>query len=423
VGAVRDHLDRFGDALPVVVTFSDDLDLVAAHRRHLDVDFPVLADRDLALYRALGIGRGSVRDVWSPGTLATYARLLGSGRRLQRPTEDTRQLGADAVIDRSGRLVRAWRPSSPDARPPMTDLIAAVAAVDDWQPPAPAREHEGVTSPDGAHGDREPVDRRVGGDTVDVAADLAALGLPTDRTFLERWDGFSAEQILDAIDRGFVSGEQFAPWVGTDADIAEVHELAPLEHLEVDPAAVLAQLRSGATPAEIAFSVESGLKITKVQSWIRRGLSATAAHDWSAAGFSAKETARWAEVVADPDVAVTLLELGFDPAAAAAQVPEDGWTRSTVRRHVALLAGADVDSAVTWAATSLPDRKLRAWVESGVAAAEAEAWRSHGFGPRAAADWAVSSFAPAEAEAWRRADVSPEVAARRRAAGARPPAT
>ena len=42
---MRDHLDRFGDALPVVVTFSDDLDLVAAHRRHLDVDFPVLADR------------------------------------------------------------------------------------------------------------------------------------------------------------------------------------------------------------------------------------------------------------------------------------------------------------------------------------------------------------------------------------------
>lgn len=124
--AVRDHLDQLGDALPVVITFSDDPRRLAAYRRHLDIDFPVLADVDRVLYDLLGAGRGSIRQVWSPGTLAMYARLLRRGRRLNTPTEDTRQLGADAVIDRDGRLHRLWLPHSPDTRPSIEAIIEVV---------------------------------------------------------------------------------------------------------------------------------------------------------------------------------------------------------------------------------------------------------------------------------------------------------
>ena len=67
--AVRDHLDQLGAALPVVVTFTDDPRRLAAYREHLDVTFPVLADVDRVLYDLLGAGRGSIRKVWSPGTL------------------------------------------------------------------------------------------------------------------------------------------------------------------------------------------------------------------------------------------------------------------------------------------------------------------------------------------------------------------
>jgi len=127
--AVRDHLGQLGDALAVVITFAQDPSQLAAYHRHLDVQFPILADVDRELYRLLGVGRGSVRDVWSPGTIATYARLMRRGRRLRWPTGDTRQLGADAVIARDGRLHRLWLPSGPDHRPPMADVIAAVASV------------------------------------------------------------------------------------------------------------------------------------------------------------------------------------------------------------------------------------------------------------------------------------------------------
>jgi len=127
--AVRDHLDQLGDALPVVITFADDPGRLAVYRQHLKIPFPVLADTDRVLYQLFGAGRGSIRDVWSPGTIAMYARLMRRGRRLHRPVDDTRQLGADAVIDRAGRLYRLWLPPGPDHRPAIIELARAIASV------------------------------------------------------------------------------------------------------------------------------------------------------------------------------------------------------------------------------------------------------------------------------------------------------
>ena len=122
---MRDHLGSFGDAVIVVVTFAAPARL-AAYREHLAVPFPIVSDVDRRLYRLLGAERGGMRQVWSRGTIRTYARLLRSGRRLSWPTEDIRQLGADAVVGRDGRLRFLALPSSPDARPPVADLVAAL---------------------------------------------------------------------------------------------------------------------------------------------------------------------------------------------------------------------------------------------------------------------------------------------------------
>jgi peroxiredoxin len=130
VVAVRDHRHQLDATLPVVITFADDPARLAAYKSYLKIDFPVLADVDRVLYRTFGAGRGSLRRVWSPGTMVMYARLLRRGRRLSSPTEDTRQLGADAVIDRDGRLHRLWLPDSPDARPHIDEIIGAVRDLD-----------------------------------------------------------------------------------------------------------------------------------------------------------------------------------------------------------------------------------------------------------------------------------------------------
>lgn len=123
--AVRNHLDQFADATIVVVTFAAP-ERLDAHRDHLAIPFTIVTDVDRRLYRLLGAERGSNRQIWSFGTLRMYAGLLLRGRHLRKPTEDIHQLGADAVIGRDGRLRYLSLPSTPDARPPVSDLIAAL---------------------------------------------------------------------------------------------------------------------------------------------------------------------------------------------------------------------------------------------------------------------------------------------------------
>ncbi len=123
--AVRDQLDKFGDATIAVVTFAAQ-ERLAAYRDYLALPFTVVTDTDLRLYHLFGAERGGNRQIWSWGTVRMYARLAMRGRRIRRPTEDMHQLGADAVVGRDGRLRYLSLPSTPDARPPVSELIAAL---------------------------------------------------------------------------------------------------------------------------------------------------------------------------------------------------------------------------------------------------------------------------------------------------------
>jgi peroxiredoxin len=123
--AVREQLDRFGDAIVAVVTFAAP-ERLAEYRSHLDLPFTVASDVDRSLYAALGVGRGTRRQVWSVGTIRLYARLLRQGRRLTWPTEDISQLGADVVVGRDGRIRYISRPSTPAGRASVDELIDAL---------------------------------------------------------------------------------------------------------------------------------------------------------------------------------------------------------------------------------------------------------------------------------------------------------
>jgi hypothetical protein len=110
----------------ILIGFSPPAPL-AAIARHLGWPGPVLTDPHRVLYRRLGIGRAPLWQVYSPGTLAIYAAALARGHRLARPVEDTRQLGADAIMI-NGVVRRLWRPRSPDDRPAAAEVIAATRA-------------------------------------------------------------------------------------------------------------------------------------------------------------------------------------------------------------------------------------------------------------------------------------------------------
>lgn len=99
---------------------------LAAIVRHDGWRGRVLADAPRELYRRLGAGRGHWWRVYSPGTLLTYARSVRAGRPLPRAEEDTRQLGADAVVV-DGTVVHLWLPRTPNDRPCAVEVLAAAA--------------------------------------------------------------------------------------------------------------------------------------------------------------------------------------------------------------------------------------------------------------------------------------------------------
>lgn len=99
-------------------------DRLAALGRHLQWPGPVLSDQPRRLYAALGLGRAPLWRVYSPRTLVTYARAVLRREKLRPPVEDTRQLGADALVV-DGTVVRLWRPRAPDDRPEAAEVLAA----------------------------------------------------------------------------------------------------------------------------------------------------------------------------------------------------------------------------------------------------------------------------------------------------------
>jgi peroxiredoxin len=126
---VSDRLDEFGDAAVMLITFTRPRNL-HGFRRQLNLSYPVLADETRVAYRAYELGRGGWRQVWGLQTLRAYRRLLRSGQRLRVPTQDTRQLGGDFVVDRAGLVAYTYRSRRPDDRPTVDDLIAAVRDAD-----------------------------------------------------------------------------------------------------------------------------------------------------------------------------------------------------------------------------------------------------------------------------------------------------
>jgi hypothetical protein len=120
VHGIADELAAVG-VEPVAVGFSPP-EALASLADHLAWPFPFLSDVDRVLYRRLGLGRAPLKDVYTPATMAVYAKAAARGEKVAKPVEDTRQLGGDALaVAGVARVV--LRPSSPDDRPDVADLL------------------------------------------------------------------------------------------------------------------------------------------------------------------------------------------------------------------------------------------------------------------------------------------------------------
>lgn len=105
-----------------IVSFSAS-PLVMAWLQETGAPFPVLLDRDRAVYRAYGLERswlrsGNLRTMWR------YVRLIAAGRQWRGIQDDPAQLGGDFVVDSTGIVRLAYRSYDPTDRPPVSELLS-----------------------------------------------------------------------------------------------------------------------------------------------------------------------------------------------------------------------------------------------------------------------------------------------------------
>ena len=108
-----------------VVTFQGGV-LVDEYIRETGINWPIMPDKSLELYRAYGMGRGSWWDIWGPATWGAYLKLLFRGHRLEKPAADVNQLGGDVLIDPQGIVQLHHVGKGPADRPAVSELIDLV---------------------------------------------------------------------------------------------------------------------------------------------------------------------------------------------------------------------------------------------------------------------------------------------------------
>lgn len=114
----------------MLVSFSDRAKVDAYTNSH-QLPFPVLVDSDRVIYRAYGLGRAPAADIWNRQTARRYLQIIRSNglTGLRRPSEDTRQLGGDFIIDVDGTLAYGYWSQGPADRPSVDELTAALEGL------------------------------------------------------------------------------------------------------------------------------------------------------------------------------------------------------------------------------------------------------------------------------------------------------
>jgi AhpC/TSA antioxidant enzyme len=122
--AQAEEIERL-DLAVLVITFEARA-LAEMYVREIGLAWPLLVDTSRAVYRAYGMPRGGLWEIWSPASWGTYLDLMRKGRRLRLPTGDMYQLGGDVLIDPAGRI--AWHrvERGPADRPAVSEVLTAV---------------------------------------------------------------------------------------------------------------------------------------------------------------------------------------------------------------------------------------------------------------------------------------------------------
>ncbi len=113
------------DMQVAVVTFDDDF-MARGYVEQTDLQWPMLLDREVAMYRAYSMDRADLWSIYGPASIWNYLKLISRGRKIEKPGTDLRQLGGDVLIDPAGIVRYHFVSTSPHDRPSPEDIFQHV---------------------------------------------------------------------------------------------------------------------------------------------------------------------------------------------------------------------------------------------------------------------------------------------------------
>ena len=162
-------------------------------------------------------------------------------------------------------------------------------------------------------------------------ATLISIGIKPSPELVNRWGCLAAEEILDAIDRGFPDASTYSKDRGIKADFSEIELLTPrqrliarrgsslrvankLADLDTSIQPILDWLDLGFAGSELLTWEGSGVTVSVALKWRKAGFSIDQFMEWTEAGFSnARVAKKWSETGVSPRIAARRQAAGVRP--------------------------------------------------------------------------------------------------------------
>jgi peroxiredoxin len=108
----------------VVLVGLGTFDQAEAFKKQFSLSFPIICDPEKKLYRAYGLGRGSVVSMASPALLLKGLKTLSRGHIPGVPQGDVMQMPGVFLIDTYGNIRYAHYSKDPSDNPSIETLLA-----------------------------------------------------------------------------------------------------------------------------------------------------------------------------------------------------------------------------------------------------------------------------------------------------------
>lgn len=128
---MRDHEKQFKRAgVQVVLVGLGAPEQAEAFRKDFDLNFPIVCDPNLVLFKAYKLKRMGLLQLASPSLMVKGVKAMSQGYRMGKPQGDIYQLPGVFIIDTKGLIRLSHYGKDPADHPSAEDILDAVSKLE-----------------------------------------------------------------------------------------------------------------------------------------------------------------------------------------------------------------------------------------------------------------------------------------------------